>query len=70
LKLLLENGRIAVDEFMMDNSFAPNPVGSGHGSFKRRKWRGIPLVQLPNDVPAREAAEKIFDFYLTPVKTL
>ncbi|TZE80713.1 AAA family ATPase [Calorimonas adulescens] len=32
--------------------------------------RGIPLVQLPNDVPAREAAEKIFDFYLTPVKTL
>ncbi|WP_162523612.1 hypothetical protein [Calorimonas adulescens] len=54
----------------MDNSFAPNPAGSGHGSFKRRKWRGIPLVQLPNDVPAREAAEKIFDFYLTPVKTL
>lgn len=32
--------------------------------------RGIPLVKLPNDVPARKAVEEIFDSYLTSLKAL
>lgn len=32
--------------------------------------RGIPLVQLPLDVPARKAAEKIFDSYLASIEII
>lgn len=32
--------------------------------------RGIPLIQLSQDTPARKAVDKIFDTYLTAVKTV